>query len=74
MEGKEQRVVSVLSHQVINGYSSSIPLVHELPKLAESGFGSVQQSQRQTAPSLWDLNPQPDPCQAEKGKKSHDPE
>lgn len=75
MERKEQCVVHVLSHQVINGYSSSIPLVPELPELSESWLGSLQQPQQaNSAQSLGGLNSHPDPCQAEKGKKSQDPE
>lgn len=36
-EWKERsNVVNVLSQEVINGYSSSIPSVRELPELAES--------------------------------------
>lgn len=64
--GKEQCIVSVLSHQVINGYSSSIPSVRELPELAESWSGSVQQSlQANSAQSLGGINSHPDPSQAE---------
>lgn len=39
-EGKEQRVVRVLPHQVINGSLSSSPSIGELSALAERPSGS----------------------------------
>ena len=73
--GRKGAVCGLLSHQAINRYSSSIPSVCELSELAECWLGSLQQSQQaNSAQSLEGLNSHPEPCQPEKGKKSHDPE